>query len=171
MTDKRIIYCDMDGVLCDFFSAVQQLTDQPVNSLSVSMMWSLTREQVNFWENLRWVSGGPQLWKVVDYYGAHILSALPYSDPSSDPGKREWLRNNIQLTDSSRIHLVTRRNAKQDYAMTNGVSNILIDDYKKNTDEWQAAGGIAILHTSAETSLQELHQFGYDVEQTSRNQW
>lgn len=152
----------MDGVLCDFFTAVQQLTDQPVNSLSVSMMWTLTRKQTNFWENLDWAAGGEKLWKVVDHFNSHILSALPYSDPTSDSGKRVWLTNNLGLSDPDRIHLVKSRSAKQDYATTNGTSNILIDDYVKNTNEWQAVGGVAILHTSAEESLRQLRKLGFD---------
>ncbi len=150
----------MDGVLCDFFSAVQKLTDQPVQSLTVSKMWGLTRNQPNFWENLDWFKDGNKIWEVVNQHNGHILSALPYSDPTSESGKRKWLQKNLQLTNSDRIHLVARRSDKQNYAMLNGIANILIDDYKKNTSEWRSAGGVAILHTSAESSLRELQKLG-----------
>ncbi len=164
MSIQPTIYCDMDGVLCDFFSAVQKLTDQSIKSMSVSKMWALTRKTSNFWEDLEWMEGGQEIWRVVDHYQGHILSSLPYSDPNSEPGKREWLRRNVQLTDLDRIHLVKRRNAKQDFAMLNGVSNILIDDYIKNTDEWQAAGGVAIHNTDAGITLRQLQELGFEIQ-------
>ena len=151
----------MDGVLCDFFSAAQKLTDKPIKSLSVSSMWAMTRAQPDFWESLQWVAGGQSVWEVVDRYGGHILSALPYSDPNSEPGKREWLRSHLGLTNRSRIHLVCPRNVKKDYAMSDGTPNVLIDDYEKNTYEWRAAGGVAVTHTSAQETLNSLYQLGF----------
>ena len=151
----------MDGVLCDFFSAAQKLTDKPIKSLSVSSMWAMTRAQPDFWESLQWVAGGQSVWDVVDRYDGHILSALPYSDPNSEPGKREWLRSHLGLTDRSRIHLVCPRNVKKDYAMSDGTPNVLIDDYEKNTYEWRAAGGVAVTHTSAQETLNSLYQLGF----------
>ena len=151
----------MDGVLCDFFSAAQKLTDKPIKSLSVSSMWAMTRAQPDFWESLQWVAGGQSVWEVVDRYGGHILSALPYSDPNSEPGKREWLRSHLGLTNRSRIHLVCPRNVKKDYAMSDGTPNVLIDDYEKNTYEWRAAGGVAVTHTSAQETLYSLYQLGF----------
>ncbi|MYD78236.1 MAG: hypothetical protein F4239_04895 [Gammaproteobacteria bacterium] len=68
----------------------------------------------------------------------------------------KWLRNNIGLTDPERIHLVNRRTKKQNYAVSNQTPNILIDDYIKNTNEWQTAGGNAILHVNLEDTLQQL---------------
>ncbi len=164
MATQPIIYCDMDGVLCDFFSAVQRLTDKPIKSLSVSQMWALCREQADFWENLEWMDGGRSVWKVVAHYRGHILSSLPYSDPNSGPGKRKWLRNNIGLSDPERIHLVNRRSKKQNFAISNQAPNILIDDFFKNTNEWQAAGGNAILHVSLEDTLLQLRELGINTD-------
>ena len=40
-----------------------------------------------------------------------------------------------------------------------GKPNILIDDMDKYVDPWVAAGGIAIKHTSTNTTLQELEKW------------
>ena len=152
----------MDGVLCDFFSAVQRLTDQPIKALSVTELWGLTRATPGFWDHLDWADGGRDMWELVSRYNGHILSSLAYSDPHSEAGKLNWLKNQIQLTDPARIHLVRQRSDKQLFALQNGVRNILIDDYVKNTSEWRAAGGIAILHTSSHTSLEQLRELGFD---------
>ena len=46
---------------------------------------------------------------------------------------------------------------KKNYAAPN---HILIDDKKSNIDEWRAAGGIGILHTSAADTIQQLKKLG-----------
>ncbi len=163
MSVQPTIYCDMDGVLCDFMAGMTQLTDKPIELMSVSQMWKLSRTKQNFWSDLAWADGGQALWEIVDLYNGHILSSLPYSDPNSESGKRRWLRNNIQLTDFDRIHLVKRRNAKQEYAVFQGNPNVLIDDYIKNVREWQSAGGIAILHTHADQTLAQLQKLGFAI--------
>ena len=39
--------------------------------------------------------------------------------------------------------------------------NILIDDYMKNIREWEAAGGIGILHTDASSTINDLKKVGF----------
>ena len=41
-----------------------------------------------------------------------------------------------------------------------GPETVLIDDLKKNIDEWREAGGTGILHVSAEQTLKELRELG-----------
>lgn len=162
-SDQPIVYCDMDGVLCDFNAGVRELTSQPTASMSVRQKWKIVRRNPSFWENLEWFEGGKEIWRAVDCHNGHILSSLPYSDPNSRPGKLLWLAKNIELTDSSRIHLVSQRRAKQNYALRNGTPNVLIDDYIKNIEEWTAAGGIAIHHRRAEDSLRQLRDCGFEI--------
>ena len=59
-----------------------------------------------------------------------------------------------------RINLVKRED-KQKYAVTDGVQNILIDDYLKNIREWEAAGGIGIWHTDASKTINTLKKHGF----------
>ena len=46
---------------------------------------------------------------------------------------------------------------KKNYANAN---SILIDDMQKNIDQWRAAGGIGILHTSAASTIEQLKKLG-----------
>ena len=151
----------MDGVLCDFFSAASSHTDRPIDQLSVRQLWALVRQVPDFWFNLELLPGARELWKLVDEYDAHILSSLAYSDPCSGPGKLAWLEKNIGLTDTTRIHLMSKRSHKQNYATVNGVPNILVDDYEKNINEWKESGGTGILHTCATETIQLLHELGF----------
>ena len=151
----------MDGVLCDFLNSVSELTDRPVDSLSVSQLWELTRNTNGFWENLNWMPGSRELWSIIDSYHGHILSSLAYSDPSSKVGKLVWLDINLKLTDLERIHLVSRRRDKRNFAVSELSANILIDDYIKNIEDWEAAGGIGIHHSTYEDSIVQLENLGF----------
>ena len=53
------------------------------------------------------------------------------------------------------------RSEKQQYAMTNGKPNVLIDDYIKNIREWEAKGGIGIHHTDVGKTISELKRLGF----------
>ncbi|MDE0308269.1 MAG: hypothetical protein OXI60_00350 [Acidiferrobacterales bacterium] len=158
-----IIFCDMDGVLCDFYGAANKLSPNGIDNLSVPELWSYTRNQTRFWYDLEWMPGGQAIWALTDKYKGHILSSLPYSDSNSKPGKLYWLRKNINLTDRDRIHLTTSRHHKKRFAVSQGTSNILIDDYHKNITEWNDAGGIGILHTDSAKTLDQLAAAGFEL--------
>ena len=162
-SDNPIIYCDMDGVLCDFYRAANNLTPDGVDNLSVPEIWSYTRNCERFWHELEWMPGGREIWAVVDKFNAHILSSLPYSDPNSRPGKLHWLKKQINLTESDRIHLTKSRHDKKNFATANAMINILIDDYHKNIKEWNDAGGFGILHTDANKTLDQLAKAGFTL--------
>ena len=54
------------------------------------------------------------------------------------------------------------RSQKQAFAKDiDGEPNVLIDDYIKNIKEWEAKGGIGILHTSVSKSMSELKRLGF----------
>jgi len=79
--------------------------------------------------------------------------------PNSKKDKSSWVQKNLGLN-SSDVHLV-KRSMKREYATTNGQPNILIDDHPKNIKEWQAAGGIGILHQGASSTIQKLKKMGF----------
>ena len=55
----------------------------------------------------------------------------------------------------------TVRIEKQLYAKTAGRPNLLIDDFKRNVDQWKSKGGIAIFHTSTSNTIRQLQRLGY----------
>ena len=59
-----------------------------------------------------------------------------------------------------RINLVLRQE-KKDYAVTDGIQNILIDDYIKNIREWEQAGGIGIHHTDVKRTINTIKKHGF----------
>lgn len=159
------IYCDMDGVLCDFKSAAIKTTGIPIDKWSENPdsneKWKPIIDKKNFWHTLPWQPGGQQLWSYINNYEPHILSAYVEhaSDPNCIPGKRFWAQSHLGLP-TSRINLVKRRE-KQNFTKLNGEPTILIDDYIKNINQFKARGGIAIHHISAASTIAQLKSLGF----------
>ena len=159
------IYCDMDGVLCDFKTHAEKTVGVPIKkwmSLPKECKWDPIVEKGDFWSSMPWMPGGQQLWSFIKKYNPDILSAHveEVRDPTCIPGKRLWASRNLGIS-NQRINLV-RRFQKKDYAQTGYRSPaILIDDYEKNTREFAQRGGIGIHHTSTSKTLSELKKLGF----------
>ena len=155
------IYCDMDGVLCDFKTAAQKVTGMPISKwqyASKTEKWQPIKDTPKFWHTLPWQAGGRQLWSFISKYKPHILSAYVEEsfDPNCIPGKTKWLKTNVGVS-TDRINLV-KRVQKQNFANKN---SILIDDYNKNISDFKKRGGIGIYHTSTSNTIRELKKLGF----------
>ena len=153
------IYCDMDGVLVDFAKGVEKIIGKSIDQWSYgskSEKWDTIKSTPKFWHTLPWMNGGKELWNFISKHDTHILSAYVEEsfDPNCIPGKSHWARTNLRLSPGN-INLV-KRVEKQNYTKVAGVPAILIDDYKKNTDQFKARGGIGILHTTTSNTIREL---------------
>ena len=121
--------------------------------------WSIISNTKNFWANLDWMPGAKRLYDFIIRYESRILSAYSNRDGNSKIGKMKWLKKNTKFKNAD-IHLVMR-SEKQNYAVSDGKPNVLIDDHPKNIREWEAKGGIGILHTSVSKSMSELKRLGF----------
>ena len=150
------IYCDMDGVLVDFEKGYRELTgtyskNHPDNK---SFWQPISDAGASFWANLDWMPDGEELWRYIKKYKPNILSA-PSQDPSSRVGKEAWVKMNLK-NNYNKLYLYSRANKK----LFAGENRILIDDMQQTIDEWNAAGGIGIHHTSAANTIKELKKLG-----------
>ena len=152
------LYCDMDGVLCDFEKRFEEFGKMPPreyeNKYGAEQFWHLIDEEigVRFWVGMPWMPGGKELWNFIKPYNPTLLSS-PSANEVSRMGKRLWVRNNIPGTP---LILASREN-KQKQAAPN---HILIDDYYKNTSQWKNAGGIAIPFKSTPQAISDLKELG-----------
>ena len=156
--DKYTIYCDMDGVLCDFDKRFMEFSNgippsQYENEFGKKAFWELiSKKGVGFWVGIPWMPDGKQLWNYIKPYNPSLLSA-PSREESSRLGKRLWIRNNIPGT-----KLILRQaEQKQEFASPNA---ILIDDRTSNIQQWRDKGGIGIMHTSANETIKQLKELG-----------
>ena len=149
------IYCDMDGVLADFESGYEKLTgiDLKGEFQKGSDFWDpISKAGVGFWAGLKWMPGGQKLWDYIKPYNPDLLSA-PSREESSRIGKAVWVKYKLPGTK------LILRYAKQKQQLATPES-ILIDDRQINIDQWEAAGGIGILHTSADNTISQLKELG-----------
>lgn len=152
-----IIYCDMDGVLVDFERGYAELTNtKPAKSFNgKAEFWEpISKAGAQWWANLPWMPDGQELWRYIKKYNPNILSA-PSQDPSSKIGKEAWLKMNLQNS-FKKAYFYNRANKK----LFAGPNRILIDDMKQTIDEWNAAGGVGIFHTSAADTISQLKKLG-----------
>lgn len=156
---KYKIFCDMDGVLCDFENRFKGINPERLSPsqystrFGVDKMWDLiTKEGVKFWVGIKWMPDGEQLWDYISKYNPTLLSA-PSKHPSSRLGKRLWVKNNIPGTKL----ILASAEKKQNYSGTN---RILIDDRPDTIEQWRSKGGIGILHTNTADTIKKLQAYG-----------
>ena len=178
---QYIIFCDLDGVLVDFDKGYSQLmknysqliknhsphtyishTDTPHADVQVKKeFWktfnnaisSTNISEFKYWSELEWMPDGKQLWSYIKKYNPYILTA-PTFNPESKEGKSLWVTKHL---DNVRKLYFKSSSTKAEYSRKN---RILIDDRAATVDDWNARGGIGILHVSAQDTIQQLKQLG-----------
>jgi 5'(3')-deoxyribonucleotidase len=155
------IYLDMDGVLADFHSRyIELFSSTPKDSRDNKLFSPQWKEFVKTeqFKTLDW-------WKDGEYFLDNIrLLQLQYGFDveilSSSGGERYhdlvvkqklfWL-NEKGITYNANI--VSGRKKKKEYAASN---NILVDDTEDVIDDFNAAGGIGLLHVDADETLTKI---------------
>jgi hypothetical protein len=127
-----------------------------IDTYGYSSFWaSFTRQAEDFWSGIKWKNDGKKLWQFIRPYNPIILSSVPPSMAKiATKYKEKWIRDELGLDIE---YYITSRKEKQNYS---DQGSILIDDMKKNIDEWLLRGGIGILHISAENTIKELKKIG-----------
>jgi hypothetical protein len=174
------VFCDQDEVLADFYGVCKRLYNLETNKDANKFL-----DAPNAWDKV-WDTH-PNLFALADpmpdakvlineltrlqsakKIRLSVLTALPM--PWLKPGfterrsqaksdKIQWLSRHFPAAKSI---ITCARQHKAYYGLAElvatGIKPILIDDNKSNAKEWVSIGNsISILHTSAATSLKELH--------------
>lgn len=157
----------MDGVLVDLASSVERVLNIQINEHFrhsteryphiLEMMVALyeTDECVGVFRDAELMSDAVVLWQYITQYSVEILSSTgPMFAPRIGFEKRMWVKKH---KGNYKVNLVTESHLKAQYAAPN---HILIDDQEKSIIPWQEAGGVGILHTNAENTIELLNQLG-----------
>ncbi len=156
------IFLDMDNVLTDFNLACNTVFDGLFNMHSTDRdnFWRILAEQgIPFWAKMPWKKDGKELCNYLLKYNTRVLSAHPNPKRGevvefSKKGKYEWLVKEIGKDFADRA-IICRRAEKERYS---GPECILVDDNSENIELWEKAGGIGVLHSKTENTIEKLNR-------------
>ena len=146
---KYKIYCDLDGVICNFDKKVEELTGKLLKNLDEKVMWSIVARHNNFYGDLEWMPDGKELWDNILHLQPTILTGLPMGNWAK-PQKISWCIRELGYE----TPVITTYSREKH--LHSGPNCILIDDRKKLKDKWEIANGIFIHHINAKDTLNEL---------------
>ena len=153
--NEPTVFLDMDGVLVDFFSAFAKLANvkhwkqmdpqrlQDVLNKIVGSDYFSKLPKTNTCDSI--------VEMVVDFAGSYSILSSPLRGDiaNSTKHKRAWVIDNLSPQPAKTIII----RDKSQYALLNGVQNILIDDREDNINKWQEAGGYGIKYQANENDL------------------
>lgn len=147
------LYLDMDGVQADFFGAwadkhnVSHWKSIQNKEGEIEQLANSTSEQVyKFFRDLRLLKGGKQIinWVQSNNIPYTVLSAPLrglYAEDSKQ-AKRDWLDQHHPGSSANAIFT----SQKHKYAVNDGISNVLVDDFGPYCQKFSDAGGIVVKH-------------------------
>lgn len=162
---KTVLYCDMDGVLCDFQSRFEHLTGLHPREYEAKYgknnFWKFIDETVGevFWSEMDWTPSGKKLWEFIGKYSPSLLTS-PSRNEVSRTGKQKWVTKNLSPT--PKIYF---RYSQEKKELATPIT-ILIDDRKDIIDSWKKTGGIGIHHPENTRNIspiiEKLKELGYE---------
>jgi hypothetical protein len=175
------IYCDMDGVLVDLFdNGVYLEAKDPKLRKNlekiINMRWKWSKDHENpeiqatlewirqllgdnhsFWANLRPLPGILSFWTYLNSLGTVKVLSHPWDEASAE-GKIDWIKRYLLPKPKFDDILLPLDGKKEIWAQNNGKPCVLIDDFTLYTKKWEENGGIAVLHTSNNDTIQQLEE-------------
>jgi 5'(3')-deoxyribonucleotidase len=88
---SKIVYVDMDGVLVDFESGIDSLTEQELKSYENRL-----DEVPGIFSRMKPIEGAIESFqKLTNHYNVFILSTAPWENPTALNDKLMWIKNHI----------------------------------------------------------------------------
>lgn len=143
---RKIIFCDLDGVLANFEQGVINRFKKSPDQLKPALMWTKINKSNTFFDTLPWMPRGRQLWDAIKQYDPIILTGVP-NQRMDQPNvltaaeqKRKWCAREL----GPDIHVITCATKEKPTFCISG--SILIDDRTDNLNAWNLKGGKFILY-------------------------
>jgi len=165
MEIKKIFF-DMDGVLADFDKGVLEMCGIVTLPQNADFppgydenLWEKVREAGHFYDKLDFIPGAKEMFDdIYEQFGAkcEILTGVPKPSrniPEASEDKVKWVRR--LLSKDIVVNTVARKD-KKNYCT--GKDCILVDDYDRNINEWEASGGTGVLFTTAEEVVKKIKE-------------
>ena len=157
MTKVRQIFIDMDGVLADFELGLTDALGYKVSLKDKKDVYAEQKRMLTAQRIFRNLKPLPDAWKLVDYCmtsGIHTEVLTTAGTINRDlvvKDKIDWIKNHIHPYWT--IIPTFKGSQKAAFAHKKAV---LIDDRERNIKCWVDAGGIGILHITADETIEQL---------------
>lgn len=156
------LYCDLDGVFADFARGVFEITGVYPEQLSTKELWNQLKRVDHFYLTLVPIPGTIKWFKELhrrSLLPIEMLTGLPvpagkFSTAAED--KRVWVKQ--YLDRHIPVNCTTRRGDKAKFIESS--TDVLIDDNDQIIKDWNAAGGVGIVHVNWKMTFSELTKFG-----------
>lgn len=152
---KKIIFCDLDGVLTDFEKGVENKFGKNICDIKPSTLWSVINKSNTFFESLPWMPKGRELWERIKEYDPIILTGVPPGCHTASEQKISWCQREL----GPDIHVITCLSKdKANYCFNR---SILIDDRLEILNSWKDKGGRCILYDEENlyTNLERIDKY------------
>lgn len=137
------LFVDLDGVLADFDAAFAKTFGGNCRELADDELWAKINSHPSYFRDIEPFAGAKEFYGKIEHLEPIILTACPKSNYHHVARqKREWVREH--LSSDCLILPVAGGSSKPLFMRAPG--DVLIDDFERNTDLWEKAGGIPILH-------------------------
>lgn len=157
-----MIYLDMDGPMADFDKGFLDTFGVPCGDFEKNKkkMWQLVYDTPHFFANLPLSVGVMPLVDACLKHGrTRILTSIPWSNPFLVRDQKMLWRDkhfpNLEL-------IVSMGGDKKPLYMQQK-GDVLIDDWRKNTEAWEKHGGVAIKYENHEQAIKELNEHFTDL--------
>lgn len=156
------IYLDLDGVLADFDKRACEVLNGECHYRydfihGGDALWDRLNAVPDFFASFDLMPDAGILWNAVAATKPMILTALPKTNAwKVDEQKRRWVFQKLGIGGKRVITCETK-----DKPLHCKPGDILVDDRSVNKKNWEAAGGIFILHNKAVFTVAKLKQLGF----------
>lgn len=157
MNRRRRLFVDLDGVGADFDVGYHRLFGHWPWEVEDNEMWDNIRSADKFFENLPVMDGFLDAINEFVFLGWEpaFLTACPDHDYKNvAEQKHAWVKRNVPHD----LMVIPVVKGKHKARFLQNPGDILIDDFHKNITPWCEVGGVGILHTDWNTSLEEVRR-------------
>lgn len=149
---KRI-YLDLDGVMADFDAHFPAVFGLEHRRMADDAMWRKINSHPSYFRDMPPCPGALDFFAAIEHLSPIILTACPKSNYAHAAiQKREWVREHL----SRDLIVLPVMGGRNKLLFMHAPGDILIDDFERNTEVWEAAGGTSILHRSFQETFRLL---------------
>lgn len=158
------IYLDLDGVCAGFDEGFETRFGIHPAKISDNAMWDAIHGCSEYWHELPVMTGAYEFCDWIKPLQPQVLTACPEKNyQEAAYAKKHWVRTKLP----GDFQVLPVRGGAVKPLFMHQVGDILIDDYGKNIEMWEDAGGIGIKHAgdfnktkqTLITILKEKHQY------------